>query len=397
MNDRRTPLRPSSRWSFGLLVALAIAGGARDAAALSNLFQQNFDGLQLRTPVQETWPFPNAFTHSVPAGWDREVRAPGIGNSQVGIFEWEGWSLANKSFWTTVAGPGRNLFTLGQGTIAVADPDRWNDLGNPADNLGFYNTLLQTPPISLRTLTDDRLKVVFDSSWRGGCCDDGNAFDPGGNNQTAILYAVLPTGQRLQLLRWESAPFLTTAGRPSLTPTSIPNPFYKANNASERIAIDLTPLLGPSFASSDDEGGVLAGAAMTPSQIALEFVMEDAGDDGWWAIDSVNVQSFTTLLGDMDLSGALDEADVDAFALGMLDEDAYRFTYAGEFPVSHGSIDSVFDFDDIPWFTNLMESSGAVPAAAQALAQALAPVPEPTSLVLLLGALLVPPPRRPTP
>jgi hypothetical protein len=357
----------------------------RDGAALSVLFQQDFDALQLRAPVQETWTSANAFTHIPPTGWDRTVQAPGVGNSQIGIFEWEGWSFANKDFWRTVAGPGRSAFTLGQGTIAVADPDRWNDLGNPADTLGFYNTLMRTRPISLRTLTDDRLKVVFDSSWRGGCCDDGNNFDPGGNNQTAIVNAVLPTGQRIQLLRWESAPYRTSTGRPSLTPTSIPNPFYKPNNSSERVALDLTPLVGPSFATSDGDPA----AVMTPAEIEIEFVMENAGDDGWWAIDSINVQSFTTLLGDMNLSGALEAGDIDAFALGMLDEDAYRFEYAGEFPVSHGSLDSRFDFDDIAWFTKLMETNGAVPSAAQALAQALAPVPEPTTawLAVVGGSL----------
>jgi hypothetical protein len=381
MSAPPTPLR--RRFPIALIgVAVVAIGPVPSAPALTVLFQNNFDSLPLRAPVQETWTSANAFTHDPPNGWDRTVQAPGLNNSQVGIFEWEGWSFANKDFWRTVAGPGRAGFTLGQGTIAVADPDRWNDLGNPADTLGFYNTLMRTRSISLRTLTDDRLKVVFDSSWRGGCCDDGNSFDLGGNNQTAIVNAVLPNGQRIQLLRWESAPFRTSTGRPSMTPTPFPNPFYKPNNVNERVALDLTPLVGPSLATPDgDELGPPA-LVTTPTEIRLEFLIEDAGDDGWWAIDSINVQSFTTLLGDMNLSGELEAGDIHAFALGMLDEDAYRFAYAGEFPVSHGSLDSRFDFDDIAWFTNLMETSGAVPAAAQALAAALAPVPEPTAVCL---------------
>ena len=134
--------------------------------------------------------FPNAYSHTPPLGWinDRSGVPTGSGRP-----EWRGWSFARKSFWDDdlVGGGLRKQFQLGQGTIAVADPKEWNELGNPADILGFYDTVLSTPFVSLDTSDQGAIKLSFASSWfGGGCCDDGNET----NNQTAILQLRFPDG-----------------------------------------------------------------------------------------------------------------------------------------------------------------------------------------------------------
>ncbi len=386
--NSRNPLLPrlAATISSGLVVVCLVCA-APCCHAFSVLFSENFDTLSLGGPVDENSPISNAFTHDPPQGWNNlNSLVPGVGNPDYGVTEWEGWSFANKDFWTSVAlptgGPNfgpRDAFTLGQGTIAVADPDQWNDLGDPANELGFYNTFLSTPLIDLRNVVEDQLKIVFDSAWVGGCCDDGELFNPNGNNQTATLKANLPDGSQIEILRWESAPFYNSQGQPSTNPLDTPNPFFKPDNLNERVAIDISQLLtGSSFSSSHSN---LLAASGAPG-VSFEFGMEDAGDDGYWALDTVELISYTTLLGDMDISGALDAPDIDAFALGMLDDDEYSFNYFGEFPVARGSVDSSFDFDDIPWFVSLMEGAG-IASASTALAHALSvSVPEPTSITL---------------
>lgn len=390
---------PRSFLSLGLIAACLIYS-QQNCFAFTVLFSENFDTVSLGAPVDENSSISNAFSHDPPQGWNNQISlVPGVGDPDYGVTEWEGWSFANKDFWTQVAlptgGPSfgpRNAFTLGQGTIAVADPDQWNDLGDPANELGFYNSFLSTPNIDLRNVAEDQMKLVFDSAWVGGCCDDGELFDPDGNNQTATLKANLPDGSQIEILRWESAPFYNSQGQPSINPLDTPNPFFKPNNLNERVVIDLSALLAPTQPSSTTGPSLLSlltpAAAGGPVGVSFEFGMEDAGDDGYWAMDSVELISYTTLLGDMDISGVLDAPDIDAFALGMLDDEEYLFNYFGEFPVSRGSVDGTFDFDDIPWFVGLMEDAGLASASA-ALAQAFSvSVPEPTGLALFFLASL---------
>ena len=370
------------------------------ASALTNLFFEDFDSLPLNPPVDETFligVYNNAFTQVPPLGWNvNSTTVPGRGDPFVGVEEWEGWSFANKDFWIDAAiGPanddpgGRELFDFGQGTIAVADPDQWNDLGNPANTIGFYNTLMQTPAISLAPVQtlEDRLVLTFQSSWiNNGCCDDGALFDPGGNNQTAVIRVRDQGGVIVYEERWESAPFLDNFGDPTNDPMfdQNPNPNFKPTNVNEAVVIDLSFLIQqPPFSLSEGEGEISLNAM---GSIGVEFGMEDAGDDGAWGVDTISVSSFTALLGDMNFNASLEVTDIDEFALGMQDEIAYIIANGGLFPSEHGSVDSTFDFGDIPWFVSIMEGAG-VASAAEALSEALAgeTIPEPSTCLLTLS------------
>jgi hypothetical protein len=355
-------------WLVALIVGM-LAG--RPGVALPPLFSENFDGLPLGPPVDEVWPFSNAFTHTPPPGWTRVATGvPGVGDPDMGVFEWEGWSFANKQFWMDTQGrEGREFFELGQGTIAVADTDEWNDLGNPADKLGFYKTLLRTPPINLLPADKLPLKLLFDSSWKGGCCDDGEDFDPNGNNQTAVLTMYTDVGPPIELFRWESAPYINPAnGRPSINPLHNPNPNYKEDALNEEWVEDLRESL--------PEGA---------TEASFEFAVEKAGDDGWWAIDNASVVPLTTILGDMNINDVLDPGDFAAFALGMRSTSAYRTEFFGEFPATRGSLDGTFDFDDIPWFLDIMDQAGTLPGGA---GSGSATIPEPSALLLMLVGLV---------
>lgn len=397
-------------------IAAAVVFTAAPAQTQTLLFQEDFDGVPLGPPVDEDFlvgDFPFAFSHQPPPGWFRQASlVPGVGDPFNGVFEWEGWSFANRDFWIAAesgdpfggfAG-GREQFTLGTGTIAVADPGQWNDLGDPLSLPGQYRTLLQTPAIDLGAVapSDERLTLQFDSSFGAACCEIDQSTNPPGDNLTAVVFARVDDGPRFEVLRWESAPFFDASGQPTLEeidPTGLPNtpnPFFKPNSTlvnqrvdtlypndfNERVIIDLTDLL-PIAATSSASGGVSGAAA--GGTLTLEFGVEGGEGEGFWGIDGIEVTSTSVLLGDMDTDGALDADDIPAFALGMLDTEAYRFDFGGTFPVERGSVDSTFDFDDAAWFVGLMEGAGVASAAA-ILSEALSPVPEPSTAALVVIA-----------
>ena len=156
------------------------------------LFEENFDGLPLLDSIEEPNAGTSVWTNIPPPGWN-------IDNSQLfkGFFdpdpppddflmwlgrsEWKGWAFATIGWWPTVDNQRRSEFTKGMGTVAIADPDEWDDSGNPVRSGGKFNSFLNTPEISLNGIPANTVLLKFDSSWRPECCDDGDQT----NNQTA--------------------------------------------------------------------------------------------------------------------------------------------------------------------------------------------------------------------
>lgn len=386
------------------LAALVLYGSS--ASAVTVLLAEDFDALPLQT--SPTYGVPNAFTLTPPVGWDTVSNTP----ANSGIPEWAGWSFARQDFWENIGAstgdlPGRDQFrprspAPPMNLVAVADSDLWNDpnAGDPANELGFFSAQMFLPEIDLdrRGDQEDRFVLSFDASWMGiECCDDGARLGPLEqlrNNQTAYLRVNRADGTSAELLRWEAAPFFDGQGLPTNDPgtatsPNTPNPNYVPFFLDEQLTFtfDLADLLGspPGPISSASGSSFLALASAGGTGISFEFGFEQAGDDGWLALDNVSFASFASVFGDMNLSGALDVGDYDAFALGMLDTDAYRADYWGTYPAENGSIDSDFNFDDIPDFLAAMEGVGA-PATAFATAF-FAAVPEPSSAVGLLACI----------
>jgi len=110
------------------------------------IFAEDFDGLtpDLQPAADEAIdPAVLGWTHTTPAGWTRDVDAP------QGTTEWQGWSFATPTFWTSADGQQRTDFTLGTGVIAIADGDEWDDFNGGSVAGDDFNTVLTTPAIDL--------------------------------------------------------------------------------------------------------------------------------------------------------------------------------------------------------------------------------------------------------
>lgn len=249
---------------MGLAVA-AWLGNAPQAEARVPLYVQNFDSLTLGPNVDETAPVDaTAWTQTPPAGWSvDDSGVPYVNDPARGVAEWEGWSFADKDWWSAAAGDQeRSQFSLGQGTVAVADPDEWDDKGAPIATTpfaGYYNARMSTGLISLTGVAAGAAKLTFSSSWRAECCDDGPA--PQTNNQTASIQASYDGGAFVEVMRWESV---------------ASSPFYKPDATNESVVVNLN---NPSGASN----------------VRLKFGLLNAGNDWWWAIDNVEVFTPTIL------------------------------------------------------------------------------------------------------
>ena len=218
------------------------------------LLDEDFEGLPLGPNVEETLAGTKVWTDTPPTGWSIDDSGmPGLGNPAIdGITEWAGWAFANKDWWVQAAENQRRVeFTLGQGTVAIADPDEWDDADHPAGyNVAAdpYDTWLSTPAIDISGSQAGTVQLTFDSSWRPEYDDD--------YHQTATITASFDGGERVEVLRWESN-------------TASPN--YKPDNSTnETVTVNLN---NPSWAKS----------------VVLTFGLFDAGNDWFWAIDNVKV------------------------------------------------------------------------------------------------------------
>ncbi|MBW7991886.1 MAG: LamG domain-containing protein, partial [Planctomycetes bacterium] len=181
-----------------------------------------------------------------------ESGIPGIGMDETdGVTEWAGWAFADKAWWIEAAGDqDRSLFELGSGTVAVADPDEWDDgerLPIPI-SADPYDTWLTTPEINISASEAGMLQLKFDSSWRPEFDDN--------YHQTATISASIDGGEPVEVLRWESD-------------EASANFHPYATNETVIVNID------------NPEGA---------KKLVLTFGLFDAGNDWWWAIDNVEVR-----------------------------------------------------------------------------------------------------------
>lgn len=235
-----------------LLAALAAVSTHAQTVVL---FSENFDGVTLGPTVWEPdgqganvlnlATFPNAYTHTAPAGWTNDQSGvPGLDDPTKGVPEWKGWSFANKDWWATVAGDqNRTQFVNGSGTVAVVDPDEWDDFGNP-EALGAMDASIYTPAIDLSAITSGLGQLTFDSSWRPEDMQSAQvnvSYDGGATYQT--------------LLNWSS-----DSGSAD----------YHGSATNESVMV---PFTQPAEAT----------------QAIFEFRGYDMTDDWWWAVDNIAV------------------------------------------------------------------------------------------------------------
>ena len=221
-----------------------------------------------------------------PEGWTRESSVADLGAQP----EFNGWTFLTKEFWIDQQGDqARSTFAKGDNVLAVSDPDAIDDFldigGGGTTEKGIYNGWLSTPEISLAGVEAEKISLSFDSSYRPYPTMVGKvevSFDSGGN------------WDELLLLNDDTV----EGGTSSLSRA----------NATEVLEVN-----------NPGEGTVM-----------FRWVMEDAGNDWWWAIDNIRVNtpfsgnplapieagqwSFTatagaTLEGDIDGNGKVEFAD----------------------------------------------------------------------------------------
>jgi hypothetical protein len=232
------------------------------------LLVEDFESVPLGPNVDETLAGTNVWSNSMPTGWSvDDSGVPGVGNPAEGVTEWEGWACTNRAWWVQAAGDqNRSQFTRGVGTIAVADPDEWDDRGNP-EAIGAYNAAMLMPEISLAGYLPASLRLAFDSSWR-----------PEGL-QRARITASYDGGAPVTVMQWDS----------------FAGPTFKPDATNERVELTLANPAGT-------------------SGVRLTFWMLDARNNWWWAIDNVEVTAIENpCAADINADGGVDGDDVITF------------------------------------------------------------------------------------
>ena len=220
------------------------------------LYSEDFEGLTLGPNVDESVEGEMVWTNEPPADWvsDNSMLF-GADEEGVGVTEWKGWAFASKDWWIEAAEDQRRSEWLsGKGTVAIADPDEWDDLGSPGgQEPGGFNTFMTTPPISLTGLSANTAVLSFDSSWRPEFDDN--------YHQSGNATVTFDGGDPIELFEWLSDP-----GSPN----------FKGEAIDERAIV---PLNNPDGAQS----------------MVITFGVFDAGNDWWWAIDNIEVATGAVL------------------------------------------------------------------------------------------------------
>jgi hypothetical protein len=291
---------------FGALAGCVLLcnASAHAGQATGTLLSENFDGIPLGPNVEETqdddprFPLgtPGVWSATGPAGWNVDNSGsqnnnldfsnpelnsgvPGAGNAieEPGVKEWEGWSFARLDFFQA-EGQSRQFFSLASGTVAVADPDEYDDDQSGIGGAGtqYYGTILTTPSIDTSAYNaGDTLYFSFYSSFRG----EGSG-DEGDDHQTAIVTISEDFGSSFtEVLRWAPNEI-----RPS---TGLPDPGYQptitGGNPTVNLFLDQAVLYEYTLPS----GGFDANDGV--DSIIIAFAMDEARNDWWWAIDDINV------------------------------------------------------------------------------------------------------------
>ncbi len=163
-------------------------------------FLEDFETVELGASPEESAGTEGVWTDTPPEGWEiDESGVPGIGDPDTdGVADWAGWAIADKDWWIQAAGDQRRTeFTLGQGAVAVADPDEWDDSAHTdSASEGWYKTFMSMPVIDISEVQAGTVQLTFDSSWRP-------EYD-GDYHQTANITAFYNDQEPIEILLWES-------------------------------------------------------------------------------------------------------------------------------------------------------------------------------------------------
>lgn len=226
-------------WAIDNLVVGTDVAPAQVVVSLP--FSEDFEGVALGDSVEEEVPGTGVWSNQAPTGWSVDNTGVVGAADGLGVDEWIGWTFANKDWWVQTAGDQRRSeFALGEGTVAIADPDEWDDIDSPG-NQGVFTSFLRTPIIE--TGGASAVELTFDSSWR----DE--------DTQATNITVVFDGGAPVEVLRWSSDPN---------------DPNFHDDFPNETVVV---PVEIPSGAQT----------------MVVSFGMLDATNDWWWAIDNISI------------------------------------------------------------------------------------------------------------
>jgi hypothetical protein len=254
---RATPAQPFAAMTDHVIVLTFDDNKAGTKSATNSfrvpLFFEDFESIALGPNVDEALAGTEVYSPTPPTGWtvdhvSKDGLTPLYGFNPIdpanGVTEFRGWTFLNRDWWAATAGDQRRTeYVRGVGTVAVADPDEWDDKGDP-DNLGTFNSKLITPAVNIATAGPDTAFLAFDSSTR--------SEEP----QEIYITVAYDGGAETEILRW----------------TSNPGPTLKADAPNERVVLSLN---NPAGANT----------------VTVTFGLEKAENDWWWAIDNIAIDA----------------------------------------------------------------------------------------------------------
>ncbi|MCA9258288.1 MAG: hypothetical protein KDA61_03760 [Planctomycetales bacterium] len=242
-----------------------------------------------------------------------------------GVTEWEAWGFANKDFWVQVAGDqDRSNWYGGQGMVAIADPDEWDDrndssqsgVGDSPDNYGTLNSQLKTPSFDVAAYAGMSGALSFNSSWR----PEFDSFA----NQSASIEAIFEGGSTVELMRWNS----NEADFDSGEDESIDGDGKRLNtlgighgvNDDGRPAEVEGVIQPPNNPAVDEVVNLNVDIPAGSSNLMFAFNFFDGTNDWWWAIDNISFDVAGANVFFEDFEGLADAAKP-ANGGGQIDED----------------------------------------------------------------------------
>lgn len=222
------------------------------------IFAEDFEGVVLGPNVDEGVAGNKVWSADGPEGWVSEFDLA----NEDGVTEWKGWTFADAAWWSAAAGDqDRNQFVdnardgLAIGTVAIADPDEYDDK-NGAAGPGYF-VWLHTPPISVSNAGADSITIKFDSSWRPE------------DSQNARLYAAFDGDPEIDILTMRSQGIATEFIAPN---DKIDELFNDLENVNETLELTIPNPKGA-------------------KEMVVTWEMTDATNDWWWAIDNIEIST----------------------------------------------------------------------------------------------------------
>jgi len=186
----------------------------------------------------------------MPAGWSKDTNLP----QPEPVYN--GWTQLNKDFWLAEqGGQARELWTHGAGTVAVMDPDAFDDYSSinsfdPPHNLQAFTTL---PPIDLTDVTANTVTLNFDSSFRPESVGNTNEDHPDWIGQTALIDVSFDNGAT-----WTNV---------LVKNSETDGPDGSQDHVDEQLSVDI----------ANPTGGAML----------VRFGIVNSQNNWWWAVDNI--------------------------------------------------------------------------------------------------------------